>query len=48
MVGEDLAGPFSEALIRVVLKFLEYAKDALMIDPWRSIAEHVKYPTPNV
>jgi hypothetical protein len=48
MVGEDRAGPFSEALIHVVLKLLDHAKDALLIDPWRPIAEHVKYPAPNV
>ena len=48
MGGEDLAGRFSKALVRVVLKFLKYAQDARFIDPWRAIAEHVKYPAPNV
>ena len=48
MVGEDLAGPFSEALIHVVLKFLEHAKDATLIDRRRPIAEHVKNPSANL
>ena len=45
---KDLAGGFSQPLVLVVLKLLEYAKDARLVDPWRAIAEHVKYPAPNV
>ena len=48
MRGEDFAGGFSQALVRVVLKLLEHAKDTRLIDPWRPIAEHVKDPAPNV
>jgi hypothetical protein len=48
MRRKDLPGGFSQPLILVVLKLLEYAKDARLIDPWRPIAEHVKYPAPNV
>jgi hypothetical protein len=48
MRRKDLAGGFSQPLILVVLKFLEYAEDARFIDLWRPIAEHVKYPAPNV
>ena len=48
MGGEDLARRFSHALVCIVLKLLEHAKDTLLIDPWRPIAEHVKYPAPNV
>jgi hypothetical protein len=46
--GQDLAGRFSDALILVVLELFEHAKDALLIDPWRPIAEYVKYPASNV
>ena len=48
MCRKDLAGGFSQPLILVVLKLLEYAEDARLIDLWRPIAEHVKYPAPNV
>ena len=45
---DDLAGGFSQSLILVVLKLLEYAEDARFIDLWRPVAEHVKYPASNV
>jgi hypothetical protein len=48
MRRKDLAAGFSQPLILVVLKLLEYAEDARLIDPWRPIAEHVKYPAANV
>ena len=48
MRRKDLAGGFSQSLILVVLKLLEYAEDARFIDLWRPVAEHVKYPASNV
>jgi hypothetical protein len=48
MRRKNLAGAFSQPVILIVLKLLEYAKDARFIDLWRPIAEHVKYPAPNV
>lgn len=48
MAGQDLARSFSDALVRIVLKFLEDAKDAILIDRRRPIAEHVKNPTANL
>ena len=45
---QDLAGRFSDALVRIVLKFLEYAEDSRLIDRRRPIAEHVKNPTANL
>ena len=45
---QDLAGRFSDALVRIVLKLLEYAEDSRLIDRRRSIAEYVKNPTANL
>ena len=45
---EYLAGPFSDALVRIVSKFLEHAKDATLIDRRRPVAEYVKNPTANL
>jgi hypothetical protein len=48
MCRKNLARGFSQSLILVVLKLLEYAEDARFIYLWRPIAEYVKYPAPNV
>ena len=48
MGGQDFARPFSDALVRIVLKFIEHANDATLIDRRRPVAEHVKNPTANL
>jgi hypothetical protein len=48
MGGKHLSGGPSNALVRIVLKFLERAKYTRLIGRWRPIAKHVKNPPANV
>ena len=48
MSGERLAGRLSHPLIRIMLKLLEHAKDARLVDRWGTVAKHVNDPAANV
>jgi hypothetical protein len=48
MSGERLARRRSHPLIRIMLKLLEHAKDARMVNRWGTVAQHVNNPAANM